>query len=274
VVHHGAIARQSMLGMEELVGADVILVHRLLKNDVVEDTGVKAYVLYTQAAVDAASIDPRAQGFVMHHETTDVAGDVSAWIRDLGAMWHEILDQPPRRIDPKRQIAEATWIAPTPPSVTFEWLTLPAKRVLWDKSITKFDEDAANGRRGAGTTNHCLHGKDAIREEILEWHPPTYWLLKGFIASAPGEPGIYRGDELEALPDGTTRVTNRTGYLEEDDSPREMMQQLIGYYAESFRHSLEELQRQLADVATETPDAASVAPPESAKRFLTGPLAS
>ena len=32
VVHHGVVAKQKMAGRDELVGRDVILVHRLLKN--------------------------------------------------------------------------------------------------------------------------------------------------------------------------------------------------------------------------------------------------
>ena len=39
VVHHGTIIRQRVAGREELLGADVIVVHRLLKNAVVETTG-------------------------------------------------------------------------------------------------------------------------------------------------------------------------------------------------------------------------------------------
>src|SRR4051794_40441214 len=45
VVHQGQVVRQKMLGREELVGADVIVVHRLLKNDVVAATGIEAYAL-------------------------------------------------------------------------------------------------------------------------------------------------------------------------------------------------------------------------------------
>ena len=51
VAHHGLIARQRMAGREELVGTDVIVVHRLLKNRVGEDLGVPAYAFYTDALV-------------------------------------------------------------------------------------------------------------------------------------------------------------------------------------------------------------------------------
>jgi Protein of unknown function (DUF2652) len=43
VVHHGTILRQRVARHQELLGPDVILVHRLLKNDVIASTGIEAY---------------------------------------------------------------------------------------------------------------------------------------------------------------------------------------------------------------------------------------
>jgi hypothetical protein len=62
VVHHGQIAKQTMSGQEELVGRDVILIHRLLKNKVEEKLGRRAYALYTDAAMQCAGTDASAQG--------------------------------------------------------------------------------------------------------------------------------------------------------------------------------------------------------------------
>src|SRR5260370_15915105 len=45
VVHHGEFIKQKMAGREELAGRDVILVHRLLKNDVNKRFGAHAYAL-------------------------------------------------------------------------------------------------------------------------------------------------------------------------------------------------------------------------------------
>ncbi len=45
VVHHGEAILQKVAGRQELLGSDVIVVHRLLKNEVVErtrDRGVRA----------------------------------------------------------------------------------------------------------------------------------------------------------------------------------------------------------------------------------------
>src|SRR3954464_3601691 len=43
VAHHGSVIQQLVAGRKELVGADVIVVHRLLKNDVQERLGLGAY---------------------------------------------------------------------------------------------------------------------------------------------------------------------------------------------------------------------------------------
>ena len=41
---------------EELLGADVIVVSRMMKNDVEERSGVRAYALLTEAATDAMKL--------------------------------------------------------------------------------------------------------------------------------------------------------------------------------------------------------------------------
>src|SRR6476646_6600529 len=49
VAHHGQVIRQRIASSEELVGSDVVVVHRLLKNHVEEATGFSAYALYSAA---------------------------------------------------------------------------------------------------------------------------------------------------------------------------------------------------------------------------------
>ncbi len=83
VIHHGEFIKQKMSGREELAGRDVILVHRLLKNDVGKRFGPHAYALYSDACVRAMGIDPVTQGLVKHAETIDVIGEVKGWVRDL-----------------------------------------------------------------------------------------------------------------------------------------------------------------------------------------------
>ena len=90
VVHHGLIARQRMAGREELVGRDVIVVHRLLKNNVQAELGIGAYALYTDECVRVMGLsDPAEAGFVEHRETYEFVGEVTGWVRDLEVVWQE-----------------------------------------------------------------------------------------------------------------------------------------------------------------------------------------
>ncbi|MGO9179508.1 MAG: DUF2652 domain-containing protein, partial [Candidatus Limnocylindrales bacterium] len=79
LVHHGSAIHQKVAGRQELLGSDVIVVHRLLKNEVVEKLGIKAYALITQQCIDASDIDPAALGMRWQIETYDRTGDVPAW---------------------------------------------------------------------------------------------------------------------------------------------------------------------------------------------------
>ena len=56
-IHHGDYAIQVLADREELVGPDVILTHRLMKNDVVEKTGITAYAMFTEAAATRLPVD-------------------------------------------------------------------------------------------------------------------------------------------------------------------------------------------------------------------------
>jgi hypothetical protein len=60
VVHHGSYVAQSIAGREELLGSDVNLAHRLLKNHARELLGPVAYALVTDAAVRAMAVDTAA----------------------------------------------------------------------------------------------------------------------------------------------------------------------------------------------------------------------
>jgi hypothetical protein len=56
VLHHGSFVAQSIAGHEELLGPEVNLVHRLLKNRVRELVGTVPYALLTDSAVTALAI--------------------------------------------------------------------------------------------------------------------------------------------------------------------------------------------------------------------------
>lgn len=273
VVHHGTVGRQRLMGLEELVGPEVILVHRLLKNDVRETTGIAAYALYTQAAVTAARIDAEVQGLVEQREETDVAGEVRTWIRDLAAVWAELARQPRFSIPPDRQTFSRTVSMSAPVGLVFDRITSVPARMGWDSMIDLIEEDSTenDGRRGTGTTNHCMHGKDAIVERILDWRPPHFWATSTAMPM-PGTPVLVRTESIEPRADGGSDYTVILGTAEgrtpEDDV--EAMAMLIGNFERNIppiTEVVERAHRALLEQGERTGEL-----PERGDRHLTEPI--
>lgn len=176
VAHHGRVARQQMAGLEELVGSDVIVIHRLLKNRVAEKLGVPAYVLYTDALARLMGLeDPTATGMREHRETFESVGEIVGWVTDLGVAWEaEQARERTKVTDEEALFVIALSTAAAPREVLWEWVTSPARRVRWTTGLSEVVEDTVAGRRGLGTVNHCAHGQNLSIEEIVDWAPPEY----------------------------------------------------------------------------------------------------
>jgi hypothetical protein len=164
VSHHGEFIRHKMAGREEIVGRDVILIHRLLKNGVNERLGGHAYALYSDPCIRAMDIDPVAQGFIEHRESIDIIGEVKCWVRDLEEAWQKenirLRNEVTR--DKAAMVIEFDIAAPRP--TVWEYFTLPGQRPKW-RGADEVREMPESGRRGVGTTNHCMHGAHVIIED-------------------------------------------------------------------------------------------------------------
>ena len=204
VVHHGEAILQKVAGRQELLGSDVIVVHRLLKNDVVETLGTNAYALISQKAIDAAEIDPAALAMVEHTETYDRIGDVRGWVHDLERRWQEEEARGRVFVTSEEAILELAVPTNAPPQVAWEFLTKPGQRMTWQPWVTSVTiEDATGGRRGVGSSNHCMHGKDAVIEEILDWRPYDYVTDRTILATPSGPVKVLHTIELEPVTSGT-----------------------------------------------------------------------
>jgi hypothetical protein len=72
----------------------------------------------------------------------------------------------------------------------------------WTPGIQRIDEATPDGRRGTGTRNHCIHGKDVVLEEILDWRPFDYYTIDRK-QPMPILKLMRVTYELEDAPDGT-----------------------------------------------------------------------
>ncbi len=259
VAHHGRIVRQKFGSWEELVGSDIIVVHRLLKNRVPEATGFSAYAMYTDACLTAMGIDdPVAAGFAEHVEAFDVVGEIRAWVGDLHAAWEAELARA-QLVVPSRDIArryEAVFRAPTP--LVWDYMTSPARRPRWQHGVTGVIEAAGTaGRRGIGTVNHCMHGKDAIIEEVMDWRPYDHVTYRSLLP-IPNVPKLLSSYLFTDLGDGRTRVELRFG-MPRSAKDRAIAEPLMPMIDEMVTDGLAHL-RPIVEAAAREAEAA--APPE------------
>jgi hypothetical protein len=83
ITHHGAFLRQTVAGRRQLGGAEVILVHRLLKNRVGRAAG---YLLLTEAALAWMEIDATAAGLVAQSQRYEHLGEVRCFVAEPGSI--------------------------------------------------------------------------------------------------------------------------------------------------------------------------------------------
>lgn len=277
VAHHGRIVRQRVAGREELVGSDIIVVHRLLKNHVTESLDARAYALYTAACTSAMALDdPAAGGLVEHRETFEGVGEIVGWVRDLEAAWTNELDRTQLVVSADEAVRKYQASFAAPPSVVWEFVTSPNLRPRWQHGVTAVEElTAAAGRRGAGTVNHCMHGKDAIIEEVLDWRPYDYVTVRTQLP-VPGVPPLVNSFLFEVEGDGGTRLEMRIG-RPKTAKARAIATQLLPGLDESIRAGLEALGPAIeAELSARSASATGTPPepdvPASAGRNVTEPI--
>jgi len=272
LAHHGSIIRHRVAGREELVGSDVIVAHRLLKNRVVERLGTPAYAMFSDACIAAMDVDPAALGMTEFRDEYEGLGEVTGWVHDLGAAWTAELDR--KRVVVTDRDAGYVFerVQPAPRDIVWSYMTDPALRPLWQAGVEAVDQLPTSPRRGVGTTNHCIHGADVIVEQILDWRPTDYvthrtTLPNGFTAMST----FAFADN----PDGTrVRLLFTWGKSrkerEEQPATREFLTGLVERGQETLNAVLTEEMARRASVAAETsPEPAA---PESLDREIREPI--
>ena len=270
VVHHGEMVKQKMAGREELAGRDVILVHRLLKNTVGEKFGSRAYALYSDACVQTMGMNPAAQELVEHCEAIDIIGDVKLWVRDLEDAWKKENER--THVEVTRADAYVTWdfdIA-APRQRVWEHFTVPGQRQKWWPADAII-ETSSNRRRGIGTENHCMHGKDAIIEEVLDWHPFDYFTVSTLLP-VPSAPKIMMTHAFQERINGTTHIEMRVAKPKPKDQA--FVEQAGAKFKENITKAIENLRLMLDGQQTSVPVIDEPPLITSNERFLTEPVKS
>jgi uncharacterized protein YndB with AHSA1/START domain len=236
VAHYGTFVRERLFGVEELTGTDVVVVHRLLKNDVVESTGFGGYVLLTDALLSATALDPQPLGLVEHRQTYESIGEVVGWVHDLQTRWQREQELRRVRVTPKDQFSAIEADIPATPAEVWAYVTNPARRADYVPGVERVDEVPMDGRRGIGTTNHCVHGEGVSLEEVLDWRPYDYFTLKNVM---PGMGSWVTTEELEPIEGGTHVVIRFQRPKAAKD--RAWLEQALGFMQPMYEASLSRL---------------------------------
>ena len=201
IAHHGDYIVQQVRDIRELVGSDVNLVHRLLKNRVTDSTGWRAYMMLTEQCLDHLSLN--LENAYLQTEAYEHLGDVKTLSVDLHARYREITES--RRIVIEEKDADVIFRIDfaTPPPVTWEWIQDPLKRNRWVEHVHWKAGDRPSGRAGRGASNHCAHGKTTSTEVTLDWRPFEYSTTDSFENGKKMFSETYR---FEPLAEGGTRV--------------------------------------------------------------------
>jgi uncharacterized protein YndB with AHSA1/START domain len=170
-VHHGEFIVQELAGRDELVGTDVNLIHRLMKNSIIAETGISAYTFFTSKAVDRLAIDGLTVDLTPYHESFPDVGEVRGWVLDMGSVWESNKNLSVIEIDDKRAISFVEEYPLTPAQV-WGYLTNPDHRAVFSFAKRQVATMRRNGRVGPGTIYECFHMDNSVSTNtVLEWQP-------------------------------------------------------------------------------------------------------
>jgi len=170
-VHYGSFALQRIRDSEELVGSDVILIHRLLKNHVTEQTGFKAYTLYTDAAIQQLGLGEICSTMTPHTESYEHLGEVRLWVQDMHPVWQRKRSATRVDLPPDQRIISFSEDFALTPEQVWNYLAQPQYRKVLMNAHRHEVTNLSNGRIGPGSVYQCYHGDRRTPQVILEWTP-------------------------------------------------------------------------------------------------------
>lgn len=207
VTHYGSFMIESEGDREDLAGPDVILAHRLLKNNIGEAGGPAAYAFFTEACQRRL---PSSLELPQHREIYDSFGEIAGGVYDLKPPLERMRAARREYIGSGDADFEVEIELPFPAAAIWQYWVDADKRLRWQPFQTEVENQPNDGgRMGVGAASHCAHGAagDALRE-YLDWRPFRYFTSR-FTPLPNGPPMMPRSLEtMEFVPldDGGTSI--------------------------------------------------------------------
>ena len=177
-IHYGEYLIQKLGDREELLGADVIVPHRMLKNHVIEQTGVKSYALFSDVAAKKLDLRDYCEHVIPHAESYEHLGEVAMCVHDLRLVWDRYVEQRRQFVDVKDAWVKCEVEIPFPAALIWEYLTKPDLEAGFLGYDYAERIDDAGGRVQEGSEFHCAHGELHVHSRILDWKPFEYYTME------------------------------------------------------------------------------------------------
>jgi hypothetical protein len=174
ITHWGEYVLQAAEGPAKPFGSCVNLAHRLLKNDVTERTGWRAYALFTDRALDRMGVRPEG----MHEQRVEYPhlGEFTVSASDLRARYEELTAQRTSYLGEEEAHVTVRRRYRVSRARLWELLTDLEKRNAWEVGADWSLVTRPLGRSGKGSANHCA--MSGFLEELLDWRPFDYFTTR------------------------------------------------------------------------------------------------
>ena len=176
VMHCGEYTTSTIGGMTTLSGPDVIAVHRLLKNRIIEETGIEHYFLITDRCVKALDVESVVGSWTPHTEDYEHIGEVVGYVSSLEDVYAMLKLQSEDKVAQAGAWSTARGQTLAPPALVWDYIMDPRKRVEFIPVAAKMHlNKLAEGRIAPGTEFHCAHGDGAITLfKVTDMRPHSY----------------------------------------------------------------------------------------------------
>jgi len=200
------------------LGPDVNLVHRLLKNTVTDQLGLRAYCLYTGPARERLGLQ-EVTTLVAHDEDVPDFGLAATYIQDLGGVYRPG-EEAGITLDDSEVLFVQEADLPMSPAVVGNYLSSSVFCSILIGSQKQEIKDLVGGRIGVGSAYQCYHGNRVTPQRIIEWEPFTKIITEDLLP--------------KPLKGGGLVVT----YLEETSSGTHLRRELGGFKGPRWSETL------------------------------------
>jgi hypothetical protein len=171
IIHSGEYVLNEIVGRVKPMGNSINIVHRLLKNQVIEMTGWNAYILFTDDCMKDIGLN--LLDYHSQIENYEHIGNIKTISINLDKKYQEFAAD--RRVFFSAEESDyfVERVYPVSRTVLWEWVNNPEKRSMWLEVSDWKPKERPFGRTEKGATNHCANSN--FFEKLLDYRPFDYY---------------------------------------------------------------------------------------------------